>query len=136
MDTDLTDLGREVLARQAFSVALGTRLDSLRQGRAELSMPFTPMLTQQHSQVHGGVLAYLADNALTFAGGSLFGGAVTVEMKINYLRPATEGERLLALAEVVGSGKNLAVCRCDVFSLQGDQRSLCATAQGTVRKAA
>lgn len=91
---------------------------------------------RRHGQVHCGVLAYLADKALTFAGGSVFGGAVTVEMKINYLRPATENDRLLAVTELVDSGKTLAVCRCDVFTAQAIRRSLCATAQGTIRKAA
>jgi uncharacterized protein (TIGR00369 family) len=86
--------------------------------------------------VHGGVLSYLADNALTYAGGSVLGtDVVTAEYKINYLRPATGGDRLVALASVVGSGKTQAVCRCDVFIEEAGERKLCAAAQGTIRKA-
>jgi uncharacterized protein (TIGR00369 family) len=134
MSPDLLVLGREVLARQAFSALLGARLDVLTPGHAELSLPMAQTLRQQHGFVHGGVLAYLADNALTFAGGSLLGDAVTVEFKINYLRPATEAEELVALASVLGSGKTQAVCRCEVFNVRGDKRTLCAAAQGTIRK--
>jgi uncharacterized protein (TIGR00369 family) len=132
---DLLRFGRDAMSRQPFSALLNARLDSFTPGLAELSVPVVPGLLQQHGFVHGGVLSYLADNALTFAGGSVLGDAVTSEFKINYLRPAKDAERLLAVATVVGSGKTQAVCRCDIFVLRGDERTLCAAAQGTIRKA-
>ena len=132
---DLLPFGREVLAKQPFSTMLNARLDAFTPGIAELSVPVVPGLLQQHGFVHGGVLSYLADNALTFAGGSVLGDSVTAEFKINYLRPAKDAERLLAVATVVGSGKTQAVCRCDIFVLRGGERTLCAAAQGTIRKA-
>lgn len=136
MQPDLLTWGREVLAQQAFSVLLGTELDIFEPGRAQLALPISPKLLQQNGFVHGGVLSYLADNALTYAGGSVLGHAVlTSEFKINYLRPATDAERLVALATVVGSGKTQAVCRCDVFLERAGERKLCAAAQGTIRKA-
>lgn len=133
--TDLVRFGRDALSRQPFSTMLAARLDVFAPGLAELSVPVVPGLLQQHGFVHGGVLSYLADNALTFAGGSVLGDSVTSEFKINYLRPAKDAERLLAVATVVGSGKTQAVCRCDIFVLRGDERTLCAAAQGTIRKA-
>jgi len=133
---DLLAWGRQALASQPFSRLVGAHLDAFAPGLAELSLPVAPELLQQHGFVHGGVLSYLADNALTFAGGSVLGDSVTGEYKINYLRPATNAERLLAVASVVGSGKTQAVCRCDVFLLRAGERVLCAAAQGTIRKAA
>ena len=135
MSADMLSHGQQVLGQQAFSVLLGAQLDAFSPGHAELSLPSVPSLLQQHGFVHGGVLSYLADNALTFAGGSVLGDSVTAEFKINYLRPAKDAERLLAVATVVGSGKTQAVCRCDVFMLRRDERTLCAAAQGTIRKA-
>ena len=126
---------REMLGRQPFSAMLNAQLDAFAPGGAELSVPVVPGLLQQHGFVHGGVLSYLADNALTFAGGSVLGDSVTSEFKINYLRPAKDADRLLAVATVVGSGKTQAVCRCDIFVLRGKERILCAAAQGTIRKA-
>lgn len=135
MPADLLAWGRQVLGQQPFSAMLNAQLDAFAPGGAELSVPVVPGLLQQHGFVHGGVLSYLADNALTFAGGSVLGDSVTSEFKINYLRPAKDADRLLAVATVVGSGKTQAVCRCDIFVLRGQERTLCAAAQGTIRKA-
>ncbi|MEW6704482.1 MAG: PaaI family thioesterase [Pseudomonadota bacterium] len=135
MSTQLLERGRQVLAAQGFSQLLGAELEVFEPGRAELALAVGPKLLQQNGFVHGGVLSYLADNALTYAGGSVLGTEVlTAEFKINYLRPA-QGERLVAVAGVVGSGKTQAVCRCDVFVEAGGERKLCAAAQGTIRKA-
>lgn len=53
---------------QPFSQFLGTtltRFDTI----AELELPLKPEFLQQNGFVHGGVISYLADNTLTFAGG-------------------------------------------------------------------
>jgi uncharacterized protein (TIGR00369 family) len=135
MPPDMLALGREVLGRQPFSALLGAQLDVFEPGSAQLSLPLVPALLQQHGFVHGGVLAYLADNALTYAGGSVLGSVLTSEFKINYVRPAVDADRLVAVATVVASGKTQAVCRCDVFLERAGERKLCAAAQGTIRKA-
>jgi uncharacterized protein (TIGR00369 family) len=130
----LLAFGRRMIAAQPFSASLGARVDVLTAGHAELVLDVTPSLLQQHGFVHGGVLAYLADNALTFAGGSLLGDSLTVEMKVNYLRPARDCTRLVAVADVVGPGKSQTVCRCDVFAHGEGAPKLVAAAQGTIRK--
>ena len=120
------------MASQPFSVLLGAELLAFSEGNAELKIPIGPELKQQHGFVHGGVISYAADNALTYAGGSVLGtGVVTSEFKINYVRPAT-GEFIAARATVVHAGKNQAVCRCEVFVCSGGKESLCAVAQGTI----
>lgn len=96
-------------------------------------MPIVDDILQQHGFVHGGVLSYLTDNALTFAGGSVLGAAVvTIEQTVNYLRPARGPGRLVARASVVASGKTQAMCRCEVFVDGEDGSVLCAAAQGTI----
>ena len=131
---DMLDLGRKILASQPFSVLLGAELLALSPGTAEIKAPITPQLGQQHGFVHGGVVSYAADNALTFAGGSIFGPAVvTSEFKINYVRPA-QGDFLVARASVIHHGSRQAVCLCDVFASTEGAEVLCATAQGTVAR--
>lgn len=133
-DDDLLRLGQEILASQPFSVLLGTELLAFSKGRADLRVPIRHELKQQHGFVHGGVVSYAADNALTFAGGSELGtGVVTSEYKINYVRP-TLGEAIVARATVVYAGKSQAVCRCDIFAIENGEERLCATAQGTITK--
>ena len=125
--------GQQVLDAQPFSSMLGTKLASFSEEEAVLEIAVREELLQQNGFVHGGVVSYLADNALTFAGGSALGPAVlTSEYKINYLRPAS-GPKLVARATVVYAGKRQAVCRCDVFSVaETGGEKLCATAQGTI----
>ncbi|OSZ75329.1 PaaI family thioesterase [Hydrogenophaga sp. IBVHS1] len=125
-------MGREVLAAQPFSRLIGAELAAFSRGHCELHVPIGESVKQQHGFVHGGVLSYAADNALTYAGGSALGvPVVTAEFKINYLRPAI-GERLIARAEAVHTGKTQSVCRCDVFVLKDGAEKLCAVAQGTI----
>ena len=129
-------MGRDLLAKQPFSVLLGAELVALEPGRCELALPLTETLKQQMGFAHGGVVSYLADNALTYAGGTAMRVPVlTAEYKINYVRPAV-GERLIARAEAVHVGKSQAVCRCEVFVATGGAEKLCALAQGTIAKAA
>jgi uncharacterized protein (TIGR00369 family) len=132
--TDLLAMAQKILATQPFSVYLGAQVTRFEPGCVELALPIAPHLNQQYGNLHGGVLAYAADNALTFAGGSVLGPLViTVEFKINYLRQAA-GERLAARATVIHAGERQAVCRCDLFTQQGDDEALVATALGTIRK--
>lgn len=131
---ELLAFGRRVLAQQPFSVLLGAELLSFSASGAELKIPIRAELKQQNGFVHGGVISYAADNALTYAGGGALGpSVVTSEFKINYLRPAV-GDCIVARATVVHAGKNQAVCRCDVYVTAEGAETLCATAQGTIAR--
>ncbi|MBK5207389.1 MAG: PaaI family thioesterase [Polaromonas sp.] len=124
--------GQAFLALQPFSVLIGAQLHALSPGQCELHVPVTGKILQQNGFVHGGVVSYAADNALTFAGGTALGvPVVTSEFKINYVRPAI-GERLIARAQAVYAGQSQAVCRCDVFAMMNGEEKLCAVAQGTI----
>jgi uncharacterized protein (TIGR00369 family) len=129
----LFERAQSVLNAQPFSRLLGARLVRFSEGVAEIALTIRPEFLQQHGFVHGGVISYLADNTLTFAAGSVLGDAVTLEYKINYVRPA-KGDRLIAKARVISSGKNLAVCHCDIYADVESDAALCAVAQGSIWK--
>lgn len=125
-------MGRDILAQQPFSVLLGAELAALAPGQVELQLALKPEHLQQNGFAHGGVVSYLADNALTYAGGTAMQvPVVTSEFKINYVRPAV-GERLIARAEAQAVSKSQAVCRCEVFAVKDGTEKLCALAQGTI----
>lgn len=127
--------GQQILQTQAFSKLLGAQLTGLDRGKCELSLPISAQLLQQHGFAHGGVVSYLADNALTYAGGTALGSnALTLEFKINYVRPAI-GERLIARAVAEATGKTQSVCSCRVYALKEGEEKLCAVAQGTIAPA-
>ena len=124
--------GNDVLQQQPFSVLLGAKLTEFTSERTELRVSIRPEHLQQYGYVHGGAISYCADNAITFAGGiALKQAVVTSQFKINYVRPAM-GEELIARAEPLHVGKRQAVCRCDVFSVNGSEEKLIAVAQGTI----
>jgi uncharacterized protein (TIGR00369 family) len=133
MSTSPLQRAQAVLAAQPFSKLLGAQIVAFDADGAELQLAMRPELLQQHGFGHGGVVSYLADNAITFAGAGKLGAAVvTSEFKINYLRPAL-GVLLIARAVTVHAGKRQAVCRCDVFARDANNaEKLVAVALGTI----
>jgi uncharacterized protein (TIGR00369 family) len=132
--TDLLDRARGALHAQPFSMLLGAELMSTGTHELTLCLPIRDDLRQQHGFVHGGVISYLADNALTFAGAMALGPrVVTGEYKINYLRPAVNGT-LMARAQVVHAGLTQATCQCDIFVMDDGREKLVAVAQGTINR--
>ncbi|MER5883198.1 PaaI family thioesterase [Streptomyces sp. NPDC001941] len=133
MTTDSSAFAHAIFKAQPFSVFLGAELTDVGPDSAEIRIANRPEIQQQHGFVHGGVLSYLADNALTFAGGLALGGdALTAEYKINYVRPAV-GEVVIARARATATTRRQSVCQCTIHVLteQGEER-LVAVAQGTI----
>ena len=132
--TDLLDRARGALHAQPFSVLLGAELMHTGTHELTLCLPIRDDLRQRHGFVHGGVISYLADNALTFAGALALGPrVVTGEYKINYLRPAVNGT-LMARAQVVHAGRSQATCQCNIFVMDDGREKLIAVAQGTINR--
>ncbi|GAA4486256.1 PaaI family thioesterase [Rhodococcus olei] len=129
--SDTLDDAAAILAAQPFSALVGARITEFGGGSATLEIPIRPDLLQQHGFVHGGVLSYAADNALTFAAGTVLGASiVTAGFTIAYLRPAV-GTTLRATATAVGSGSRQVLCRCEVYVDGPNGTTLCAAAQGS-----
>lgn len=123
---------RRQVAAQPFTQLVGAEVSSVSEQGCELSLPLRKELTQQHGFAHGGVMSYLADNAMTIAGAlALQAPAVTAEFKINYIRPGI-GEQLIARAECLHAGRSQAVCRCEVYVIKDGEEKLCAAAQATI----
>ncbi|MFI2345827.1 PaaI family thioesterase [Streptomyces sp. NPDC019443] len=129
-------MAQKVLDSQPFSRLLGARITAFGNGQAVLEVDVREELSQQNGYLHGGVIAYAADNSITFAAGTTLGPAVlTGGFSVQYIRPAT-GVSLVARASVVHSGRRQAVVRCDLFTVNADgDETLCAVAQGTVLSA-
>lgn len=120
-----------VLQRQPFSVMLNARIADFQPGRAVLVVPFSESLVQQHGYIHGGVVAYAIDNAVTFAAGSVLGAAVlTSNISVEYVSPCLDD--IEATAWVAVSGTRSARCWCEVTV----NETVCAVGQGSVRSAA
>lgn len=132
MNSSALSSAQAALADQPFSVLIGSSITEFGPHMVELRLRLRAELMQQNGFAHGGVVSYMADNALAFmGGGALTPAVVTSEFKINYVRPAV-GETLIARANVVHVGKKQAVCVCMVYCESAGQEKLVAVAQGTI----
>ena len=108
---------RESFNRQGFMRTLGAVLETVQSGTVTITCGFNEGLTQQHGLLHGGLLASLVDVACGYAALSVMPAdreVLTVEFKIQFLKPA-KTDRLVAVGEVVQSGRTLTVCEGSVF---------------------
>jgi uncharacterized protein (TIGR00369 family) len=125
---------RESFARQGLMKHLAAELAMLGAGQAEIQVPFRVELTQQHGYFHAGVSGTIADSACGYAAYTLTpadSSVLTVEFKMNLLAPA-DGEKLVARARVLRSGRTLKICVADVFVQKNGTEIHCATMLATI----
>jgi uncharacterized protein (TIGR00369 family) len=97
----------------------------------EFRVPVTPFTLNRAGIVHGGITATLADSTI----GSLinqrlpegYKGAVTVELKVNYLKQGL-GKELISRARLVHMGSTLATATCEITN---EKNKLIAFTTGT-----
>jgi uncharacterized protein (TIGR00369 family) len=105
------------VGRQGFMNLVGAELSDLARGACTIAVERRPELLQQHGFFHGGVTAFLADNATTIAAATSRGQpALTAEYKLNLLSPAV-GDKLICRARVIKPGRQVSVVAADVFCL-------------------
>jgi uncharacterized protein (TIGR00369 family) len=123
---------RENLSRQGYMTLVGAELAGLARGSCTLAVDRRPELLQQHGFFHGGVTAFLVDNATTIAAATSRGQpALTAEYKLNLLSPAS-GERLICRARVIKPGRQVAVVAADVFCVIDGVEKHTATALASI----
>ncbi len=125
---------RESFGRQGAMKLLGATIEALEPGHCRIELPFREELAQQHGYFHAGITSAVADSAGGYAALTLFPAAsevLTVEFKINLIAPA-HGDRLVADAHVVRSGRTLTVCTVDVACLRDGAFVPCALMQQTL----
>lgn len=113
-----------------FSNFLGLEWESVGNGLARVTMPIGPQIRNTRRVAQGGAVATLADLAMGSAVRSALPPGkrvVTVEMKVNYLRPGG-GRELWAEAQCVYAGRRLGVADARITN---DQGTLIAIANGT-----
>ncbi|MEJ8851236.1 PaaI family thioesterase [Variovorax rhizosphaerae] len=112
-----------------FSTHLGMQLQSAGEGRSSCTVPLRPEHLNSNGVAHGGVTFSLSDTCMGQALMSVLARgerAVTVETKMNYLRPGSGG-LLRSESQVVHRGRSLANVECRIWA--GER--IVATANGT-----
>jgi uncharacterized protein (TIGR00369 family) len=122
----------EIFERMPFSDVLGMEMREIGDGRAvgELELSAEHSSSPETLIAHGGVTYALADTvggaAVISASGTV---APTIDMRIDYLSPATGGV-LRAEAEVVRNGNHVAAVEVEITDKDG---TAIATARGTYK---
>lgn len=123
---------RDNVRRQGFMCLVGAELTEMARGQCILAVDRRADLLQQHGFFHGGVSAFLIDNATTIAAATARGqAALTAEFKLNYVAPAA-GERLICRAKVIKPGRLIAIVSADVFCLTDGVEKHTATALASI----
>jgi acyl-CoA thioesterase len=97
-----------------FRELLGIKVLEVKDGYSKLSLSVLKEHTNAVGLTHGGVISALADCA--FAEAVNFGEnrAVAIQISINFLKPSSEKDTLIAEAYRVSEGRNFAVCNVKI----------------------
>jgi len=114
-------MNRPDLAESPYHRFLGLELQRYDDGLVEIVMPFREEFLREDGSdwLHGGIIASLIDIAGDYAVYSRTGGDVpTVDLRIDYLRPAKRGS-LRATGRIVKVGRRVGVADVEVRDEQG-----------------
>jgi uncharacterized protein (TIGR00369 family) len=116
---DFETMVKEAFDAQHAMALLGASLTSVTPGGTEIHLTMHDEVMSQYPGIlHGGVVGMMADSAMGFAALSLVpagGAGVTIEYKVNMLRPAA-GERFVAQGHVVKAGRQIIVAMAEIYA--------------------
>ncbi|NLM06481.1 MAG: PaaI family thioesterase [Tissierellia bacterium] len=103
---------------QEFRKFVGINLESIEEGEITVSLDWRKEITQNSGYIHGGMVTALADLACGMTAFSTVDEGqevVTVELKINFLRPATS-KKIYAKSKLLKRGRTVIVIEAEVFN--------------------
>ena len=112
---------------------IGMRMMKAPKGEAHISIPYDEKLVgdPETGVVHGGVITTLLDTGCGIAAISqtgLMGGIATLDLRIDYMRPAKPGKPLTAVCKCYRVTRSVAFARGEAYD--GDPNDPVATAAG------
>lgn len=130
---DKTELARQFIEAIPHAQALGLDLTRIGEGEAEISMPYNEQLIgdPRTGVVHGGAVSAMLDTccgAAVMSHPSAPGGTATIDLRIDYMRAATPGQKIHTRATCYHITRNVAFVRA--IAIDDDSERPVATASG------
>lgn len=113
-------LVRQFIEALPFSKALQMQMDEMGAGRAVISMPYAEALVGDPATgvIHGGAVSALMDTcggAAVLSHADVRAATATLDLRIDYMRPATPGDRITARAHCYHVTRSVAFVRAEAF---------------------
>jgi uncharacterized protein (TIGR00369 family) len=141
----MTQAKKEKAARQFIESlplgrALGMELLAIGDGHAEIAMPYDERLIgdPRTGVIHGGAVSTLMDTcggAAVMSHPQSAAGTATIDLRIDYMRPATPGQRIRARADCYHVTRSVAFVRATAFDEDGTRPVATATGAFTFKMA-
>lgn len=103
--------------KQGIMKTLGAELAEVENGQVKITCKFSEALTQQNGFFHAGVVTTIVDSACGYAGLTTMpenAGVLTVEFKVNFLKPA-KTDKVVCIGKVLQAGRKLTICEGYVY---------------------
>ena len=137
MTADKARIAKQFIETIPHSRELGMRITEIGDGLAVIAMPYDARLIgdPETGVIHGGAVSALMD---TCGGAAVMShpksptGTATIDLRIDYMRPATPGQTIVARATCYHITRSVAFVRAQAFDDDTDRPVASATGAFTV----
>ena len=131
----MTEQVRRSVLAMPMAQTLKLAFRRIEPGDVELELPMQEAWCFRPGKLQATAIFAAADFAAVAAAGTLLPSGfinATIDTALKLLAPA-RGSHLVARGRVVKASRTLTVCAADVFAVDDDKETLCATLLGTAR---